>query len=409
MKLNRFFAGVKDQSRNLSPALKIVLILLAIEAIDETIGGVWLTALPQIQTDLALSYTQLGLLSTIPDLISNLIEPAIGVWGDLGYRRRLIVAGGIGFAAAVGLIALSQNWEMLLLSFVLLNPASGAFVSLSQATLMDLEPTRHAQNMARWGLAGSVGAVAGTLAASTAIVLHWGWRSVFWVIGLLALALALLISRQTLPKVTHAVANTDVSAVKPSSSFFQALKNAIRTLRRLDIVCWLFLLEMSDLMLDHFTTLLPLYLIAVSHFTAVEAGFAVTLCLGVGLIGDFLLIPVLERVDGLRYLRMSALLMLLLFPAFLLIANPPAKLVLVVLVTLTRTGWYPILKGQLYGALPGQSSSVMTLQTIWGYGANFIPVGLGLMADHYGLNLTLWLLLIAPVSILVGIKLQNSL
>lgn len=37
------------------------------------------------------------------------------------------------------------------MAFILFYPASGAFVNLSQATLMDSETDRHEQNMARWG------------------------------------------------------------------------------------------------------------------------------------------------------------------------------------------------------------------------------------------------------------------
>ena len=39
----------------------------------------------------------------------------------------------------------------LLVAFILFYPASGAFVNLSQATLMDSETDRHEQNMARRG------------------------------------------------------------------------------------------------------------------------------------------------------------------------------------------------------------------------------------------------------------------
>ncbi len=42
---------------------------------------------------------------------------------------------------------------------------------------------------------------------------------------------------------------------------------------------------------------------------------------GAGLLGDFALIPLLERVQGLRYLWISALLELALFPAVLLTSD----------------------------------------------------------------------------------------
>lgn len=124
-----------------------------------------------IRTDLHLSYVQVGLLLTIPNTISRLIEPILGILGDIGQRRQLILGGGIAFAIALLLISLGHQFFWLA-AFVLFYPASGSFISLSQATLMDIEPTRHEQNMARWTLAGSVGNVIGPLALAGAIALN---------------------------------------------------------------------------------------------------------------------------------------------------------------------------------------------------------------------------------------------
>jgi FSR family fosmidomycin resistance protein-like MFS transporter len=97
----------------------------------------------------------------LPELASLLLEPAIGVLGDRGHRRRLIIGGGIVFAAALVVFACSASLALLLASLTLLFPASGAFVSLSQATLMDSAPEERDRNMLRWTIAGSVGALAG--------------------------------------------------------------------------------------------------------------------------------------------------------------------------------------------------------------------------------------------------------
>ncbi|WP_231510558.1 hypothetical protein [Fischerella sp. PCC 9605] len=47
------------------------------------------------------------------------------------------------FTIALVLISLSHEFWSLLAAMVLFYPAFGAFVSLSQATLMDLQPPRH--------------------------------------------------------------------------------------------------------------------------------------------------------------------------------------------------------------------------------------------------------------------------
>jgi FSR family fosmidomycin resistance protein-like MFS transporter len=141
-----------------------VFTLLAIEFLDEFVFGIREAAWPIIRTDLGLNYAQIGLLLGVPSVVSGLVEPVLGILGDVWRRRLLILGGGAAFALALLLTALSPGFAALLSAFILFYPASGAFVTLSQATLMDSDATRHEQNMARWTFAGSLGVVMGPLA-----------------------------------------------------------------------------------------------------------------------------------------------------------------------------------------------------------------------------------------------------
>ena len=78
----------------------VTLIFLAVELLDELIYGVLVGAWPLIAEDLHLSYIQIGLAMTLPNVIASTIEPIIGIWGDIGPRRALILGGGVGFAIA---------------------------------------------------------------------------------------------------------------------------------------------------------------------------------------------------------------------------------------------------------------------------------------------------------------------
>src|SRR5690349_11773231 len=129
------------------------LIYLLIEFVDELVFGVDEVALPFIRDDLHLTYTQIGLLLSLPGIVAALIEPVIGILGDVWRRRALIITGGILFIMSLVLTSLSTAFPWILLAFILFSPSSGAFVSLSQANLMDSDPKRHEQNMARWTFA----------------------------------------------------------------------------------------------------------------------------------------------------------------------------------------------------------------------------------------------------------------
>src|SRR5829696_8884134 len=120
-----------------------VLTLLVIEFLDEFVFGVREAAWPLIRDDLGLDYAQVGILLGLPNIVSSIVEPFLGILGDVWRRRVLVLGGVVAFGLALLLTAASQDFLMLLASFVLLYPASGAFVSLSQATLMDLDADRH--------------------------------------------------------------------------------------------------------------------------------------------------------------------------------------------------------------------------------------------------------------------------
>lgn len=158
-------------TRPVSKVTFAVLVLLTIEFLDEFVFGAREAAWPWIRAELGLGYAQIGMLLSLPSISSSVIEPFLGILGDTGRRRALVLGGGLAFALSLSLTAASQGFTLLLLSFVLFYPASGAFVSLSQATLMDSDPTRHEGNMARWALAGSLGVVTGPLALSAGATL----------------------------------------------------------------------------------------------------------------------------------------------------------------------------------------------------------------------------------------------
>jgi FSR family fosmidomycin resistance protein-like MFS transporter len=106
-------------------------IFLAVEFLDELVGSVHNTAWPLIRSDLGLTYAQIGALVGLPAVLGCLLEPAIGLLGDLGRRKNLILAGGFFFILSLLLTGASAGYLMLLFATILFFPSSGAFVSLS--------------------------------------------------------------------------------------------------------------------------------------------------------------------------------------------------------------------------------------------------------------------------------------
>ena len=374
------------------------IVLLLVEFLDELVYGAREAAWPLIRGDLGLSYGQIGLLLGLPGLIGSLIEPLVGILGDVWKRRALVMGGGLLYAAAAFGVAAGDRFWTLLVFFVILSPASGSFVSLSQAALMDEKPERREQNMARWTFAGSLGVVAGPLALGAAVWAGLGWRGLFTVFGVLAISLVLLAGRFSFP-----LPDRSAGQRAGKAGFRSGVKNAWAALRRKEVLRWLVLLECSDFLLDILLGFLALYFVDVVGVTPAQAGLAVAVWSGLGLLGDFLLIPLLERVRGLSYLRISVLIELLLYPAFLLVPGYEAKLLLAGLLGFFNAGWYSVLKGRLYSSMPGQSGTVMAVNNVVGAAASLLPVGLGLIGQRWGLTAVMWSLLVGPVVLGIGI------
>lgn len=163
-------------------AVGLLAVALAVECIDELVDGAKGAALPLIRHDLALSYAQVGLIFAAPLVLGSLLELPIGVAAGYGRsRRRAVAVGGGGFVAALVLAASARSFVVLLIGLVGFFPASGAFVGLTQAELMDSEANRREQHMAAWTVAGSLGAIAGPVLV--VVALAWGgtWRAAFLV------------------------------------------------------------------------------------------------------------------------------------------------------------------------------------------------------------------------------------
>ncbi len=386
-----------NKTKTVRTMMRMTLIFLAIELLDELVCGVMVGAWPLISQDLRLSYVQVGLVLTLPNLIANLIEPIVGIWGDVGQRRPLILAGGIGFVIALLLITVSQDFPLFLAGFIILAPASGSFVNLCQATLMDLDPTRHEQNMARWVLAGSLGNVIGPVMLAGAIAIHQSWRGAFFVIAVLTGLL--LVKLWNYPMTVATVSHDEPS----TPCFNDGFRNAIQALKRSSVVRWLILLQCSDLMLDVLAGFVALYFVNVVGASTADVSVAIAAWLGFGLLGDFLLVPLLERVRGLSYLRVSVSLVLCLYPAFLLVPDPTVKFALLGCLGFLNAGWFSILQGKLYTAMPAQSGTVMTLNNLFGLVGSLAPLGLGFVAQQIGLESAMWILMVSPIALLIGL------
>jgi FSR family fosmidomycin resistance protein-like MFS transporter len=253
--------------------------------------------------------------------------------------------------------------------------------------------------MARWMFAGSLGSLAGPILLAGGSILSFSWRVAFAAIALFSAALLALAWRQV---------PSTASSHEDGRTLWSGLRATLLALRRREVVRWLLLLECADLMMDVLLGYLALYFTDRVGVPAASASLSIAVWTAAELLGSLALIPLLERVQGSRYLRLSAVLELGLFPAFLLVPGVLPKLALLALVGFVNAGWYPVLQGRLYSAMPGQSGTVVSLGAVTGLIHLLPPLALAAVAQRYNLGVALWLIVLSPLGLLVGLPRRET-
>lgn len=298
----------------------------------------------------------MGLALSLPSLVASVVEPAFGVLGDTRHRRLVMVAGGGAFAAGLLAFAAAGSPLAVLVAMCVLYPASGAFVSLSQATLMDVEPAERDLAMNRWTIAGGIGVLTGPAVVAASIGAGLGWRVPFAAMALLTVCLV-----AGLRRMPGGSADRELRATAAAT---------LRLLVRGPIVRRLVLLALG----------------------AVAAA---------SLLGNVVLPTVLRRMRSATYLHASAGAALLVYPAVLVAPGAPAKVAAAVCLGVLTCGWYPLLKASLYNELPGSSGAATALSSVSSTLAGLLPLGLGLLAGRDGITAAMWALLAGPAGLLL--------
>ncbi len=312
-----------------------------------------------------------------------------------------MLGGGIVFILSLLAVAGARSFIVLLVAFTVFYPASGAFVSLTQAELMEAWPDRQAQIMARWDLAGSAGAVAGPLLLTAVLAAGGGWRVAYLVLAALALA-AWLGTCGFEPHPVRVAGPTADRDPEPGVAWMTRAREVLAALRDWSAVRWALLTVVADLLVDVLTGFLALYLVDVAHLRPAVAALAIAIRLGAGLAGDAALVLVLDRVADVTVLRVSAVAAALLYPGFLLVPGPAAKVIILAVLSAATAPWYPLLQARLYGSLPGRSPVAVTLSSAAGLVGGLGPLAVGLSAEAFGLSWALAVLVVVPVAVLAG-------
>lgn len=378
--------------RQLSP---LRLTLLSMGLFDELITGFPIVGLPLLRDQLGLTYAQVGLLFTAGAISSMILEPIINLLSDQRSKRWWILGGLLFLAADFALAGNVHNYGWLLFVFVLLYPANGAAIDLSQAALIDSAPGESARTMTRWTLMSSIGDLLSPLIVAVFVSLSMGWTALCWLAVGLWLGVAVVIWLQPFP---HPVSSHDDEEDAVSIGMLKSLRQALQDPL---LLRWAILSILPTMLDEIFIGFAALYLHDVLRVSEVVIG----LVLVIQTIGGFLGLIVLDRLVGRiaphRLLIGSALLVLMGVVGFLTLHSIWLAACSLFVISLGAAGLYPVAKAEAYARQPGRSGVV---RTVIGLGMPFeiaLPGIVGLVASRFGVLAGVGLLGLAPLLVLI--------
>jgi FSR family fosmidomycin resistance protein-like MFS transporter len=366
---------------------------LFVEYFDELVFTIVGVAMPFLRDDLGLDYAQIGLLFGAPAILSTVLEPAVLLLGDTPLRGRLMLAGGLLLGMAFLLIGGADSFPVLLLALTVSYPASGAFVGLTQATMIERHPARESEMMARWTAAGTLGSLSGPVLFAGLVALGLSWRAPFVLLGAVCLGLALVVRRP--------------QPFRPTPLNWRSISKELRfnlqaTIRLRRLWRWLLLLPLADLMLDVFFGYIALFLTDVVGLPPATAALAVTIWLLGFLAGQVLLARRLAGQDVRRLIRWTSAATLVLFPLWLVApGGAVGRLAGLFVLGLLASPWYPLLQGEAFASFPGRAATVTALTSVTGTAGGILAILAGMVAASFGLTAGLALLLLGPLGLLV--------
>jgi MFS family permease len=145
----------------------------------------------KIQTELHISDLGYGFLGAAFMIVYTIVSPAMGWMGDR-YNRKLLIAGGVGLwsLATVG-TAFSENYAHMFFWRALLGIGEASYGVIAPALISDLFPVRaRGRALGVYYLALPVGTALGFKIGGM-IADDFGWRAVFFVVGLPGLLVSL--------------------------------------------------------------------------------------------------------------------------------------------------------------------------------------------------------------------------
>ncbi len=346
--------------------------------------------MPFIQPDLALTNTQVGLLSGALSLTWSIAAFGIGVVSDrTGSRKGLLILATLAFSFCSFVSGLVSTFVMLLGARMLMGAAEGGIMPISQSLIASDVDARH-RGLAMGVAQGLGSSLLGSFVAPVMLVSFaaaFGWRHAFFLAGAPGLAMAILmawlIRAPRAPRARRETRTRRESSFRAVLAERNVLLCAVLSILLVSylVVCWAFM---------------PLFLTQARGYDAPTMGWLMG-TLGISATLASFVIPALSDRIGRRGLMIVMPLVAVVLPlAAMYYTGPIWGLAGIFVVGWLVTGVFPL----FMATVPSESVDARHVASAMGVcmgtgeliGGVFSPFIAGYAADIVGLQAPLWIM-----------------
>jgi len=312
------------------------------------------------------------------------------------WPRRGMLAGSLAaVAASCFAAACAGSYAALLGVLFVFGLAIGMACSVAEAALMDLAPEERERTLGRWSLLSGVGDVGAPLLVGGVAWIGLGWRAAFVVVGLWSLVHAALVR-----------AGPPLPPGRPDEEEDEAEEGEAapgpwwRAPGVRAAIGWC--------LAAGFCSLVDEVLMSFGSLRLEELGASPgerSVVLAAGTLGAIVGLMVAEwawsRVEPLRILLYCSVLTgvaLAVWPAAHWL---PLSAAVLALTCALEAPLYAVVGAQAFAAMPGRSTTVVTIAAVASGFDLLVPLGIGWVADHWGLRSALASMLLGPLGLAV--------
>ncbi len=355
--------------------LRIVGAIAIAHLLNDSIQAVVTASYPMLKAEFSLSFAQIGWIALVYQITASLLQPWVGLYTDKHPKPYLLPAGMGVTLVGIGLIAIANNFQSLLIAAALIGVGSSTFHPEASRIARTASGGRFGTAQSMFQVGGNTGSALGPLVAAAVIIPNGqGAIGLFVVVAALAIFVLLRVTKWLLQQApVQGVASQQKTSKLTRHQVIQAMS----------VICVLMFAKF--IYIAAITNYFTFYLIERFNVSIQTSQLYLFIFLGAVALGTFVGGPVGDRI-GRKAVVWVSFLGVAPFALMLPYVGLTGTAILTVIIGLVMSSAFSALVVYAQEAVPGRVGMIAGLMFGLMFGIGGVgAAGLGYLADTHGI------------------------